>query len=136
MRSHVDLPGYRAWVGYCYAGPLNHAVSRPCDLVRIRGQTGEFPISRSKIPHGNREFTRLAPNLSREGIGPNLEVRDLSPRAFAAFDVPDEMGAVVGPESAAFPSGVGIVDTPIHPARIESERVGHTQLDPFFGLRV
>ncbi len=32
--------------------------------MKIRGQTGEFPIFNTRIRIGNREFTRLTPNFT------------------------------------------------------------------------
>ena len=62
---------------------------------------------------GTQRLTTAGPGplpLSRERIRPNLEVHDLALRALAALGMPDVVGAVVGPEPAALPSGVRIVD--------------------------
>src|SRR4051794_38386894 len=74
--------------------------------------------------------------LTRQGIRPDLEVHDFALGPFPAFDVPYEVGAVIRPEPSAFPSAVRVVDAAVHAARIEAERIGNAELDPFFRLRV
>ena len=54
-------------------------------------------------------------------------MNDRTPHPFASLDVPVEVRPVVGPEAAALPAGIGIVDPPVEAARIEAEGVGHAQ---------
>src|SRR5437762_5384619 len=74
--------------------------------------------------------------LPRERIRPNLEVHDLAFGPLAPFHVPDEVRAVVRPESAALPPGVRIVDASVHAARIEAKGVRHAQRRPFSRLGI
>src|SRR5215467_7595481 len=74
--------------------------------------------------------------LSCERIRPDLELDDLPLRALAAFDVPDEVRAVVRVERAALPSCARVVDAPVHPARIEAERVRNAQFGPVARPRI
>src|SRR5207247_9665766 len=96
--------------------PSSRIISSWLSGRKLGARRANSPFPTKHCRHGNREFTRRPRISSRERIRPNLEMRDLALCAFAAFDVPDEMSAVVGPQSAAFPSGVGIVDAAIHTA--------------------
>src|SRR6267142_3493114 len=74
--------------------------------------------------------------LPSQRVRPNLEVHDLPFCTLTAFNMPDEVRAVVRPQSAAFPSAVRVVDAPIHAARVEPQGIRYAELDPLSGLRV
>src|SRR5262245_64016360 len=69
-------------------------------------------------------------SLPRQRIRPDLELHHLRQRALAALDVERGALAVGGPDAAAFPARVRIVDAPVHALGIEAERVGHAHTDP------
>src|SRR5262249_12527658 len=52
---------------------------------------------------------------SSQRIRADLELCDLAFRALAAFDVPDEVRAVIRVQRAALPSGVRVIDAAVHP---------------------
>src|SRR5687768_11615294 len=78
----------------------------------------------------------LSASSAREGVGPQLEFHQLALGALAAFDVPHEVRAVIRIEPATFPAAVRIVDASVEPARIEAERIRHTQRRPLLLLRI
>src|SRR6185295_13720822 len=93
--------------------------------------------SLGKMPRLRRTLGRIfAPPLSRQRIRSQLKVHHFPLGALAAFDMPDEVGAVVRPQPATLPTRARIVDPAIHPARIESERIRNAQRGPLFRLRV
>src|SRR5262249_7644846 len=49
--------------------------------------------------------------------------------AFAAFDQPRRPVPARGPQAAALPAGVWIVDTAVEPLDVEAERVGDAEQD-------
>src|SRR5262245_36386693 len=51
--------------------------------------------------------------LASQRVGPNLEVHHLALRTLAAFDVPEEVRAVLRPQAAALPPAVRIIDAAI-----------------------
>src|SRR5262245_18671240 len=59
---------------------------------------------------------RTLDRLTCERVGPDLELRDLALRAFAALDVPDEVRPVIRVQRATLPAGAGVVDPAVHPA--------------------
>src|SRR5438094_737113 len=80
--------------------------------------------------HHRRRCIRSRISSPGERIGPDLELDDLALRTFSAFDVPDEVRAVVRVERTTFPTGIRIVDAAVEPARVEAERVRHAQRRP------
>ena len=58
-----------------------------------------------------------------ERVGTNLEVDHLAGCPLTTLDVPVEVAAVVGPESAALPPRVRVVDAPVQTTREEPERI-------------
>src|SRR5207237_8717746 len=54
-------------------------------------------------------------SLSGEWVRPNLEVHNLAFSALSTFDMPNEVGTVIGPEPATFPAGVRIDRAPVAP---------------------
>src|SRR5581483_9133402 len=69
------------------------------------------------------EAPRLRRGSTRQRIGPELDVRDLRPRAFAAFHVEGRAGRRRRPQALAFPAAVRIVDAAVHPFRVEAQRI-------------
>src|ERR1017187_8526346 len=65
----------------------------------------------------------------RQRIGPHLEVHDLGQAALAAFDVEGRAVAGRGPDTAAFPAAVGIIDAAVHALGIEALRIRDPQRD-------
>src|SRR5262249_15180915 len=77
------------------------------------------------------------PSLSSQWIRSHLEMNDLPLGTLSAFDVPDEVRTVVGPETTSLPvCRIGIVDTSIHTARIETERIRNAEMDPRIVLSI
>src|SRR5580700_8870184 len=74
--------------------------------------------------------------LAGQRIRPHLELHDLAFGALPAFNVPDEVGTVIGIESSAFPAGIGIIDTGIHTARVEAQWIGDAEVGPLLGLGI
>src|SRR6266436_3485800 len=73
---------------------------------------------------------QISPRTSvRQRIGPKLDVHGARHRALAAFLEPGRAVAVRAPQPAAFPPGVGIVDTPVKALGIEAERIGNPDHD-------
>src|ERR1041385_1399163 len=69
----------------------------------------------SVLGHPRRGIFPVRPKiLPRHWVRANLEVCDLALRALPAFNMPDEVGAVVRPEAAALPAGSRVVDAAIH----------------------
>src|SRR5215831_1384740 len=64
-------------------------------------------------------------------------MNDLPFGTLSAFDVPDEVRTVVGPETTSLPvCRIGIVDTSVHTARIETERIRNAEMDPRIVLSI
>src|SRR6185436_16289861 len=74
-----------------------------------------------------RSTKNQGPSLFRERIGAQLEVRRERLRAFSAFDQPRRTIAVGGPQAAAFPARLRIVDAAVESLGIEAERIWHAQ---------
>jgi hypothetical protein len=89
------------------------------------------PLTRAPTPEHE-----LADTLEGQRIGANLEFHHFTQRAFAAFDMPNQMSSIIRPECATFPATVRIVDAPIETSVIEAERVGDPKLGPFIGLGI
>src|SRR5581483_6575469 len=105
-----------------------------CSFYRDRYalQTRAAPTNEKARGASRRGLSVLlaAVHLPCQRVRPNLELHDLALRAFATFNVPDEMGAVVRVQRAAFPAGVGIVDSCVHAAGVEAERVRNAEIGP------
>src|SRR5689334_5320360 len=67
--------------------------------------------------------------LVRQRIGPQLKVHHLARRALAGLHVPGRACAHRGPEAAALPAGVRIVDAAVHPLRVEAHRIRNAHHD-------
>src|SRR5262249_16300693 len=63
----------------------------------------------------------------RERIGPHLEVHGHGLHTLAAFLEPRRAVAARGPEAAAFPAGVGIVDAAIEALGVETGWIRHLE---------
>src|SRR5260370_18696195 len=75
---------------------------------------------------GRSNFPRTS---VRARIGPELDVHGAGHRALATLLEPGRAVAVRAPQPAAFPPGVGIVDTTVKPLGIEAERIGNPDRD-------
>src|ERR1051326_3987176 len=73
--------------------------------------------------------------LFRERIRPCLELHNFLERAFAAFLVPGRVHGVAGPEAAAFPAGIWIVDASRGVPGVEPLRVRNAKRQHLTGLR-
>src|SRR5258708_31912618 len=62
----------------------------------------------------------LQRTLLRERVRPHLEVEHQRRRALAAFVQPRRAVAARGPNAAAFPAGIGIVDAAVEPLGIKA----------------
>src|SRR6266404_462460 len=87
--------------------------------------------SLERTPRGHRRRgVQISPRTSvRQRIGPELDVHGARARALAAFLEPGRAVAVGAPQPAAFPAGVGIVDTPAKALGVEGERIGNPDRD-------
>src|SRR5207244_13596290 len=71
----------------------------------------------------------FTPPAVRQRIGPKLDVHGARHRALAAFLEPGRAVAVRAPQPAAFPPGIGIVDTPVKTLGVEAEGIGNPDRD-------
>src|SRR5687768_18235992 len=67
---------------------------------------------------------------SRQGIGPDLHLVNLTRRSLARFHVKWRTRADGGPQAASLPARLRIIDAAVHPLCIEAERIGHANHDP------
>src|SRR5467141_4781802 len=65
-----------------------------------------------------------------QGVRANLELDHLGQGSLASFHVEWRPVPVGGPQTAAFPAGIRIVDAAVHPLGIEAERIRDTHVDP------
>src|SRR5882757_4349871 len=72
--------------------------------------------------------------LVRQRIRPQLELHRFAGCALAPFEVPGRACSVSGPESLAFPTGLGIVDASVHALGEESHGVGNAHDNELSGL--
>src|ERR1700686_5163954 len=86
-------------------------------------------IERTHRSHGTRGV-QISPRTSvRQRIGPKLDVHGTRHRTLAAFLEPGRAVAIRAPQTAPFPPGVGIVDTPVKTLGVEAERIGNPDRD-------
>src|SRR5262245_43762784 len=69
------------------------------------------------------------PALVRERVGTKLEVYGYGLRAFPTFFQPRRAVAASGPQAAALPAIIGIVDAPVEAFGVEAHWIGHAQHD-------
>src|ERR1700730_6245029 len=67
--------------------------------------------------------------LLREGVGAKLEVHGHRLHPLAAFDEPRRAIAAAGPQPAALPASIRIVDASIEPLGVEALRIRYAQRD-------
>src|SRR5665213_1760414 len=92
--------------------PTHRRSTRPASTRR--------PKSRRKV---------IAPPIRSVGerVGAELEVDDQRLAALAAFLEPRRAVAAGGPQAAALPAGIGIVDAAVEALGVEAQRIGHPQ---------
>src|SRR5262249_20263938 len=78
---------------------------------------------------GDRERKLARRALSRERVGPHLELHDLGCIPLAAFHVEGRAVAGVRPHAAALPAAVGIIDPAIEALGPEAHRIGDDHVD-------
>src|SRR5260221_7259811 len=67
--------------------------------------------------------------LVSQRIGPQLQLVHLRPVLFAAFVMEVGARARSGPERAALPAGLRVVDAPVDVLGEEAERIRHAEVD-------
>src|SRR5438093_13464411 len=96
------------------------------------------PTPASPINLPDRHFPLLAgPRalLRCQRIRPYLEVHHLARRSFAGLHVEWRARAHRRVEAAPFPTRLRIVDPPVHPLRVEADRIRNAQDDPLAVLQ-
>src|SRR5262245_64037420 len=86
------------------------------------------PFTADAVTMNNKSFF-IALLLFRERIRTDLEMCDLSRGSFAPFGVPGDSRSIRCPNAATFPSGLWIVDAPVHAPGQVAHRVGNAHND-------
>src|SRR5262245_10461099 len=75
------------------------------------------------------DVSRILIHSPRQRIGPQLDVHGDGLAALPTFPEPRRPVTAGGPQAAALPAGLWIVDASIEPLGVEAERVRDTQRD-------
>ena len=113
---------------------ISSSRSRGCPHrhVKQRDQSSILPPAPVATGRGAGDLFRLrtaAGSSLRKRIGPQLEVNDRTAPPLAPLDMPVEVRAVVGPQTASLPAGIGIVDASVEP-RGRKSRAGTARVAP------
>src|SRR5215469_18056157 len=96
-------------------------------LLRISGILIEL-FSR-EFTYPNALLRPSTDSLIRKRIRPDLEMHDFAGCSFAGFAMKRSASAPGRPDSFTFPTGIWIVDTPVHSLSEEAKRIRNTHDD-------